>query len=95
MALCDAAKLVAKDGKPTVRVHDLRHCFATMAINAGAPLFVIGKLLGHSDSKMTERYSHVLDQTMLDASEKVGALLSGAPGATVVAFEGKKRKTKP
>jgi len=44
-----------------VRLHDLRHTFASCAINSGATLFNVQKLLGHSDIKMTQRYAHITD----------------------------------
>ena len=43
-----------------VRIHDLRHSFASMALQAGASLPLIGKLLGHNNVKTTARYSHLL-----------------------------------
>lgn len=41
------------------RIHDLRHSFASLAINNGASLYEVQHLLGHSDSKTTQRYAHV------------------------------------
>lgn len=46
-------------GLPGLRLHDLRHTFASLAVSSGASLPMIGKLLGHRDSKTTERYAHL------------------------------------
>lgn len=58
-------------GIPNVRIHDLRHSFASAAINAGASLHMIGKALGHADVRTTERYAHVLDGSVRDVAESV------------------------
>jgi integrase len=41
-----------------VRLHDLRHSFATVAVNSGDSLFLVGKVLGHKQARTTERYAH-------------------------------------
>jgi integrase len=51
--------------------HDLRHTFATRLADAGVPLSVIAELLGHSDIRMTKRYSHATDRAKRDAVEKL------------------------
>jgi len=48
-------------GIPDVRLHDLRHSFATFAVENGASLFQIGRTLGHAKSVSTERYAHPSD----------------------------------
>jgi len=47
-----------KAGIEDFRFHDLRHTAATRLVEAGVPLFVVSKILGHSDPKMTMRYAH-------------------------------------
>jgi len=44
-----------------VRLHDLRHTYASWAISSGASIYDVQKLLGHSDIKMTQRYAHIAD----------------------------------
>ncbi|WP_114966374.1 tyrosine-type recombinase/integrase [Alkalilacustris brevis] len=44
-----------------VRIHDLRHTFASLLVSGGASLEMIGKLLGHSQMQTTQRYAHLLD----------------------------------
>jgi integrase len=75
IALCKAAHMLS-EGKPTIRIHDLRHSYASMLINQGTPLFVVGKLLGHSDSRVTERYAHLMDDTLRVATETVAKVIA-------------------
>lgn len=62
-----------------VRLHDLRHSFASVAVSGGASLPIIGALLGHTDSATTQRYAHLHDDPLKAASEaaggKIGALI--------------------
>jgi site-specific recombinase XerD len=72
---------VGKDGMPilidapNVRIHDLRHSFASILVSAGASLPLIGQLLGHTQVQTTHRYAHLFDGTMRDAAEAVGAFV--------------------
>jgi integrase len=61
---------------PNVRLHDLRHTFASLAVSDGASLPVIGSLLGHTVPATTARYSHLLDSPLRHVAERVGAMLS-------------------
>jgi integrase len=47
--------------KPIFRIYDLRHSFASHCVSNGESLYVVGKLLGHTQSRTTERYAHVAD----------------------------------
>lgn len=60
---------------PTLRIHDLRHSFASHAVMSGETLYSTSKLLGHSRVHMTARYAHLADGTLLAAAEKIGAAL--------------------
>jgi len=51
--------------------HDLRHTFVTHVIDAGIDLYVIGKIVGHSNSTMTERYGHLVKGRDKEAVEKL------------------------
>jgi integrase len=70
-ALCRAANL--KD----VRLHDLRHTYASVLASAGLSLPVIGALLGHTQPGTTARYAHLFDDPLRQATERVGALVMG------------------
>lgn len=60
-------------GLPGVRIHDLRHTFASHAINRGEPLEVISKLLGHSQLQTTQRYAHLQHDRLRDAANAVAS----------------------
>ena len=66
-------------GLAEVRMHDLRHSFASNLVNAGQSIYVVGKLLGHSQVKTTQRYAHLSDATM-HAAVEAAANAVGAPG---------------
>ena len=68
--VCEAA------GFEDLRLHDLRHSFASLAAAQGASLPMIGKLLGHSNPATTARYAHLADAVVHDVSRAVGAGLS-------------------
>lgn len=54
-------------GLPGLRVHDLRHSFASFLINAGRSIYEVQKILGHTQIKTTQRYSHLSQDTLLAA----------------------------
>jgi integrase len=66
------AAAVKAAGIEGLRVHDLRHSFASFAIADGASLFLVGKLLGHTNSRTTERYAHLAGDPLQDAAASVG-----------------------
>jgi integrase len=55
-------------GLPEVRVHDLRHSFASFLINAGRSLYEVQKILGHTQIRTTQRYAHLSQDTLLTAA---------------------------
>ncbi len=63
-------------GLPDLRVHDLRHSFASLALARGASLPLIGKALGHSSPRVTERYAHLADDALRALAESVGTDLT-------------------
>ncbi|WP_051279481.1 tyrosine-type recombinase/integrase [Hellea balneolensis] len=62
-------------GLEDVRIHDLRHTFASHAVMGGTPLAIVSKLLGHSQITTTMRYAHLADAELLDATELIGNVL--------------------
>jgi integrase len=63
-----------------LRVHDLRHSFASQLASGGASLPLIGALLGHSNPTTTHRYAHLFDDPQRAAVERVGAVIAAAAG---------------
>jgi integrase len=61
-----------------LRIHDLRHSFATLAIMGGASLYDVQKLLGHSDIAMTQRYAHMVDESLQRATENAAQIIENA-----------------
>lgn len=71
-ALCKAA------GIEGVRLHDLRHTYASVLVSAGLSLPVIGALLGHTQPGTTARYAHLFDDPLRAATERAAAIIGGA-----------------
>lgn len=65
---------------PDVRLHDLRHSFASTAIRENISLMVIGKLLGHALAETTSRYAHLSDEVIADAAERVSGSIARLVG---------------
>lgn len=65
---------------PDVRIHDLRHSFASTAIMDNVPLSTIGKLLGHKLVETTAKYAHLSDDVIGEAAERVSGSLAQAIG---------------
>ena len=59
-----------------VRLHDLRHSFASALVNEGQPLYRVQRLLGHANAKATQRYAHLAPETLADAAEAMGRIVS-------------------
>jgi len=73
-------------GLEDVRLHDLRHSFASIALQEGTSLSVIGQLLGHKSTATTKRYAHLADDHISAESGKIGDLIEQA-------MSGKRAKT--
>lgn len=67
-------------GLEDVRIHDLRHSFASVAAASGASLQMIGKLLGHTNPQTTARYAHLADQPTQNLNDEVGGWIAKATG---------------
>ncbi|MDO9433974.1 MAG: site-specific integrase [Hydrogenophaga sp.] len=57
-------------GLDGVRMHDLRHSFASNLVNSGRSIYEVGRLLGHSQVKTTQRYAHLSDAVLMSAMEE-------------------------
>lgn len=67
-------------GLENVRIHDLRHSFASAGATDGHGLLVIGKLLGHTQASTTERYAHLHDDPLRHASDAIASRIASAMG---------------
>lgn len=63
-------------GDDKLRLHDLRHTFASLAVAGGASLPMIGALLGHKDATTTQQYAHLTDDPLRSISEEISAKLT-------------------
>lgn len=70
------SKIRNRAALPDVRLHDLRHSFASVAIRDNISLMVIGKLLGHALAETTTRYAHLSDEIVADAAERVSGSIA-------------------
>ena len=70
-------RLRAEVGLDDVRLHDLRHTHASIALREGETVLAIGRLLGHASPETTLKYTHLSDVMAIQAAEVVGAALEG------------------
>ena len=69
-------------GLEDVRLHDLRHTFASIAVMGGMSLPMVGALLGHKHTRTTQRYAHLADDPLKDASQRVASAMLHPSRAT-------------
>lgn len=73
-----------KAGLPNLRCHDLRHAFASLLVSAGQSLYAVQQILGHSDPKVTQRYSHPSTTAFQHAASKASVIVtSNQPAAAI------------
>jgi site-specific recombinase XerD len=65
-------QMIEKSGLRKIRMHDMRHSFASQLITKGVHLRTVQQLLGHVDIRMTERYSHLGPSMSQDAVMLLG-----------------------
>jgi len=70
-----------KAGLADVRMHDLRHSFASLLINSGRTLYEVQHILGHTQVKTTQRYAHLSQDTLLAASNGATVAMGSVMGA--------------
>jgi integrase len=66
-----------------VRLHDLRHAFASVAASAGLGLPIIGKMLGHTQAQTTQRYAHLANDPVKAAAATVAGKIAAAMNGTL------------
>ena len=75
-------------GLPGLRIHDLRHSWASTAAMNGVDMVTIAKLLGHALVETTERYTHLSDRSVADAADRVSGRIHAALAGSGAAHEG-------
>ncbi len=75
-------------GLPGLRLHDLRHSWASTAAMNGVDMVTIAKLLGHALVETTERYVHLSDRSVADAADRVSGRINAALAGSGAADEG-------
>jgi len=68
-------RIRSEAGIPDVRIHDLRHTFASLLVSGGMSLPMIGRLLGHTQVQTTHRYAHLFDDPLRAGLQQVDRLL--------------------
>lgn len=71
-------RIRTRAGLPGLRLHDLRHSYASFLVNAGRSLYEVQHLLGHANPRTTMRYAHLSQATLQEAANLVGSLLQPA-----------------
>jgi len=71
-AICKAAAITG------LRIHDLRHSYASLLVSSGASLPIVGAMLGHTQPSTTHRYAHLLDDPLRKAAKRVGRIVTDA-----------------
>lgn len=80
-------------GLSDARIYDLRHTFASVGAGGGLSLQIIGRLLGHTQSRTTQRYVHLADDPLREAAAQIATTIAGAGKRTaeVVVLDNAKR----
>jgi integrase len=69
-------RLRAKAGIENLRIHDLRHSYASFLVNGGRSLYEVQQILGHSDPKVTMRYAHMSTKALQEAANVASMIVS-------------------
>ena len=88
----DWERIRARAGLLNLRLHDLRHSFASFAVAEGQSLFMIGKVLGHKQTRTTEGYAHLATDPLLAVAERTAARITTAMNKTSASGLGDVRK---
>ena len=71
-------RLRTEAGLPHLRLHDLRHNYASFLINSGKTLYDVQKILGHSDPSVTQRYAHLSTKSLQAAADSASDAINAA-----------------
>lgn len=76
------SRLRRKAGLTHLRIHDLRHQYASFLVNSGRTLYEVQQILGHSDPSVTQRYAHLSTKALQDAANSASVIIRGAGEAS-------------
>lgn len=71
------SRLRKEAGLPKLRIHDLRHQYASFLVNSGRSLYEVQQILGHSDPSVTQRYAHLSTKALLEAANSASIAIKG------------------
>jgi integrase len=94
VTLLKNAGLEPTESLTDLRIHDLRHSFASVAAMGGLSLPVIGKLLGHTQASTTARYAHLADDPLMAANEAIGRQLAEHMSGQQISSQSENRRVK-
>ena len=72
------SRLRKEAGVPHLRIHDLRHMFASFLVNSGRTLYEVQQILGHSDPSVTQRYAHLSSESLQQAANSASVAIRGS-----------------
>ena len=75
-------RIRVRAGLTGLRLHDLRHSFASFLVNKGVSIYVVQGLLGHANVRATQRYAHLANETLSDAAELIRAVVLSRASTT-------------
>ena len=78
-------RMTIKAGVPFLRIHDLRHQYASFLVNAGRTLYEVQQILGHSDPSVTQRYAHLSTKSLQDAANSASLMIMAKAPVKVAA----------
>jgi integrase len=76
------SRIRAEAGVPFLRIHDLRHMYASFLVNSGRTLYEVQQILGHSDPSVTQRYAHLSTDSLQAAANSASIAIRGATATT-------------
>lgn len=81
------SRLRKEAGVKHLRIHDLRHMFASFLVNSGRTLYEVQQILGHSDPSVTQRYAHLSSESLQQAANSASIAIKGPKVPSVSAEE--------
>ena len=70
-----------------MRLHDLRHQYASFLVNSGRTLYEVQQILGHSNPTVTQRYSHLSSKALQDAADTASVVMKSASKPAMPAMQ--------